>query len=155
MQGLKPFPKPRYARRCEKCGKSYMPNNHSQKYCENCRPKIKHLNVCVVCGRKSNVLIGMENPKCSFCCQAEAKARHSDKRHICRSCGKPSCHGLIYQKFHLCISCFEAKNVKPSCPRCGNMSDVRLSDQETPESNMVLWFCKSCDFVFKSEVVTA
>jgi ribosomal protein S14 len=150
---------PKDPRVCVECGKNYMPNAYSQKWCNDCRPKHEP-RICVGCGRHSSRL---ENGKCSFCLQSERKLivqqrleeKKSSKR--CRECGRPivAKYGLIQLlKLRLCRTCFDAMNTKPECLKCGSMKNVRLSQQETPEPNMVVWFCRKCDFVFKTEVVT-
>lgn len=92
--------KPKDHRICEKCGKSYMPNNYQQKYCDDCKRKPQHVNMCVVCGRKSHEIIYSQKKKCSFCLKAEAKLR-AQKNEAQKGFGG-SFGGSIYRKCEKC-----------------------------------------------------
>jgi len=159
-----PFPRPRKPKTCETCGKEYMPNAFSQKFCRSCSTRYnpsKSKNSCSACGRHSSTLV---DGLCSFCFSDKRKQivtqREEEKNgsNHCHECGRKvygnSRNLGVLLKFRLCTMCFYAKNPTPPCPRCGNNNHrtVRLSDQEAPTPNEVVWWCQKCDFCFISEV---
>jgi hypothetical protein len=169
-----PFPRPHKPKTCLKCGKEYMPNAFNQKFCPLCSTRYnpsKSKNRCSVCGRATSGYSLPAYPNqvfCSFCLRAknnqEAEKRLAEKNGLnhCHECGR-TIYGnskslSVLLKFRLCVMCFYAKNPIPECPKCGKVSrdgrhyTVRLSDQEAPTFDKVVWYCEKCDFVFTTLV---
>lgn len=119
----------RILRKCEKCGKEYLPNNAIQKFCENCSASIKerkHPSICSNCGRHIQHTGRAFDPKetrlCSFCFQAERqiivqkqieakegvrkKRKLSGSGFVCRMCGVQITQNEKEMFEEKCSTCF-------------------------------------------------
>jgi len=112
--------KPTKPKTCQKCGKEYIPNAFSQKYCRECSPHLnpKSSNRCEACGRATNGFYVLpEDPTrklCSFCSSAkhklEVEKRLSEKNpkkiRTCNKCGSYITKSEYREFGGLCPSCY-------------------------------------------------
>jgi DNA-directed RNA polymerase subunit RPC12/RpoP len=89
--------KSRTPRKCQRCGKEYLPTGFTQKFCPDCK-NISHPNChCQKCGRFSKFTLRELDGKklCSFCYSAQRKLEYTLKiqkqqaRFKCSKCGAP------------------------------------------------------------------